>query len=133
MQFGDLAGLTSLPVERIRHRFRNEDVLTVLPVVGGAGRQASLLVATPRELAIVTGDGNAESREWMTYLAPWDTVRLAEADGTTPGTDEDAYGLTVVVGGLPFHARMTGLAGQRALRDFVVATQSRWAAPEPSR
>ncbi len=32
VRIGDLDGLTSLPIEPLSERFRNEEVLTVLPV-----------------------------------------------------------------------------------------------------
>ena len=119
MRFGDLPGLTSLPVDHVRHRFRNEEVLTVLPARATAGRD-SLLVATPFKVAVVTGEAPA-GEHWMTHWAPWDTVRIDDDEAT----DDGMYGLTLSVGRLTFHARLSGLEGQRALRDFVVAVESR--------
>ena len=132
MRFGDLAGLTSLPIERVQHRFRHEEVLTVLPASGPVADRASLLVATPSQLAILTADADPASQQWMTHWAPWDTVRLADEGTVAAATEEETYGLTVQVGGLTFLARLWGPAGQRALRDFVVATQARRAALAPS-
>ena len=57
MQFADLDGLTPLPVEHIEHRFRNEEVITVLPLRGSAG-QPSLVVATPFILAKICSGTN---------------------------------------------------------------------------
>jgi len=125
MHFGDLQGLTSLPVEHVRHRFRGEDVITVLPVRTAAGRQ-SLLVATPSKAAVVIGEAPA-SEHWMTYWAPWDTVRIVDDQAT----DDGVYGLVLSVGRLTFDAQLLGREGQRALRDFVVVVQSRRSAPAP--
>ena len=122
MRFGDLQGLTDLPVEHVQHRFRNEEVITVLPVRGSAGRQ-SLLVATPSKAAVVIGEAPV-SEYWMTYWAPWDTVRIVDDQAT----DDGLYGLTLSVGRLMFDAQLSGREGQRALRDFVVAVQSRHSA-----
>jgi hypothetical protein len=128
MRFGDLAGLTSLPIERVKHRFRHEDVLTVLPVSGEDAGHDSLLVATSPKLAILTTVEHPESKQWMTQWASWDTVGLAVEGVLAAATEEETYGLTVDVGGLTFHARLWGPDGQRALRDFVVAAQARQAA-----
>jgi len=132
MRFGDLAGLTSLPIERVKHRFRHEDVLTVLPVSGEIAGRDSLLVATSPRLAILTTVEHPESHQWMTQWASWDTVGLAVEGALAAATEEETYGLTVDVGGLTFHARLWGPEGQRALRDFVVAAQARQAALAPS-
>ena len=122
MRFGDLPGLTSLPVDHVEHRFRNERVITVLPVRAAAGRD-SLLVATPTKAAVVIGEAQA-GEQWMTYWAPWDTVRIIDDQAT----DDDTYGLTLSVGRLTFDAQLPGREGQRALRDFVVVVQSRHSA-----
>ena len=126
MHFGDLRGLTSLPVEHVRHRFRGEEVIAVLPVRTVAGRQ-SLLVATPSKAAVVIGEAPA-SEHWMTYWAPWDTVRIVD----DLATDDGMYGLTLSVGRLTFDAQLLGREGQRALRDFVVVVQTRRSAPAPA-
>ena len=123
MHFGDLRGLTSLPVEHVRHRFRGEEVITVLPAQTVAGRQ-SLLVATPSKAAVVIGEAPV-SEHWMTYWAPWDTVQIVDDQAT----DDGVYGLTLSVGRLTFDAQLLGRDGQRALRDFVVVVQSRRSAP----
>jgi hypothetical protein len=126
MNFGDLKGLTSLPVEHVRHRFRGEEVITVLPARTIAGRQ-SLLVATPSKAAVVICE-TPVSEHWMTYWAPWDTVRSVDDQAT----DDGMYGLTLSVGKLTFDAQLLGREGQRALRDFVVVVQSRRSAPAPA-
>ena len=123
MRFGDLQGLTSLPVEHVQHRFRGEEVITVLPASTVAGRQ-SLLVATPSKAAVVVGEAPL-SEHWMTYWAPWDTVQIVDDQAT----DDGVYGLTLSVGRLTFDAQLLGREGQRALRDFVVVVQSRRSAP----
>ena len=128
MRFGDLEGLTSLPLDRVSQQFRHEDVLTVLPVSRDVAGGDSLLVATPLKLAVLTSDADPPSDHWMTTWASWDAVRFAgEGDGVLDA-DPEGYGLAVHVGGLTFHAQLAGPAGQRALRDFVVATQARQAA-----
>ena len=124
MRFGDLEGLTSLPIKRIRRRFRNEDILTVLPVSGAAQRD-SVLVATSPTLAVLTSDAGAKSGLWMTQWAPWDAVSFSEDDDADDGLDDDnVYRLTIHVGRLTFVAQLAGPRGQRALRDFVVAAQT---------
>ncbi len=128
MRFGDLEGLTSLPVDGVKRRFRHEDVLTVLPVSGEVAGRDSLLVATPPRLAILTTVEHPGSDQWMTQWVSWDTVGLAVEGALAAATEEETYGLTIDVGGLTFHARLWGPDGQRALRDFVVAAQARQAA-----
>ena len=123
MRLEDLRGLTGLPIEPVRHQLRHEDVVTVLPVRGESGRRDWLLVATPAKLAVLTGDTGPASGHWMTYWAPWDAVRISDEPEMAP--DDDLYRLAVHVGGLTFHAALGGLAGQRALRDFVVAVWAR--------
>ena len=122
MRFEDLRGLTVLPVDHVERRFRNEDIITVLPARAGGG-QPSVLVATPTKAAVVIG-GIPESEHWMTYWAPWETVRIVGDDAT----DDGIYGLTLLIGRLTFDARLPGNDGQRALRVFVVAVQSRQSA-----
>jgi hypothetical protein len=122
MRFGDLQGLTGLPVEHIRHRFRNEDVITVLPASGTEGRQ-TLLVATPSKAAVVVGEAPS-SEHWMTFWAPWDAVRIVDDHAS----DDGSYGLTLSVGKMILDAHLSGVSGQRALRDFVVQVQARRAA-----
>lgn len=124
MRFGDLVGHTSLPIEFVRHRFRNEHVVTVLPVRGSVARQESLLVATPLDLAVVTADADSRSGHWMTRWAPWQSVTLVDDGAVAPATQDGQHGLTVHVGGLTFHARLSGIAGRRAVRDFVIAAQA---------
>ena len=132
MRFEDLPGLTSLPIEPVRHRFRNEEVLTVLPASGEVAARDSLLVATSSKLAILTADADPASHRWMTHWAPWEAVQLADEGALAAATEEETYSLTVYAGGLTFHARLWGPAGQRALRDFVVVVQSRRSAPAPA-
>ena len=118
MWLKDLQSLTSLPVEHVRHRFRNEEVVAVLPTLAPAG-QDSILVATPPKLAVVVG-GGPMGGYWMTYWTSWDTVRIADDEASEDGW----YGLRVSIGERMFQARLHGLQGQRALRDFVVAVQA---------
>lgn len=126
MRFEDLEGLTNLSIEGVRQEFRDEDVITVLPVSEDVSGSDSLLIATPSKLAVLTGDRGAASGHGMTYWAPWDAVRLADESEPVPVPDEEGtYRLAVHVGDLAFHARMSGPAGHRALADFMVALRAR--------
>jgi hypothetical protein len=119
LRIEDLRGLTVLPVEHVERRFRNEEVITVLPARAGGG-QPSVIVATPQKAAVLIGE-MLESEHWMTYWAPWESVRIIGDQAT----DDGIFGLTLAIGRLTFDARMRGHDGQRALRDFVVAVRSR--------
>ena len=123
MRFRNLKGLIDLPIDAVKHRFRNEQVLTVLPVHGAIAGRDSLLVATPNQLAIVTGDGRRHDH-WMMSLTPWDDVRTGEVD-----SEAGTHLLTVHVGTLVFHAELWGPKGEKALRDFVVARNEAIAVP----
>lgn len=120
MRFRNLAGLTSLPIDAVKHRFRNEQVLTVLPVRGGIAGRDSILVATPTELTVVTRDPRRSDR-WMTMLAPWDVVRLEDA---ARHPDDDVHRLDIHIGNLTFHAALAGPKGKRGLADFVIAARA---------
>jgi hypothetical protein len=120
MRFRNLKGLTSLPVDAVKHRFRNEQVLTVLPVYGDVAGRDSLLVATPSELTVVSRDPRRSDR-WMTTLAPWGVVRLDEA---ASHPDDDIHRLDIHIGNLTFHAALAGPKGQRGLSDFVMAARA---------
>ncbi len=111
--------MTDLPVDHMERRFRNEEIITVLPARAGGGR-ASVLVATPLMAAVVIG-GTHDTEHWMTYWAPWESVQIVDDLATQDGV----YGLTLLIGRLTFDARLRGSDGQRALREFVVAVQSR--------
>ena len=124
MRFKELTGLTGLSIDRLCYRFRNEEVITLLPVSDELTGRDCLLVATPVKLAVVIADASPTSEDWMTHWAPWEVVRLAH-EAEPPAEGDDAYQLSVHVGGLTFHAYLCGDAGQRWLRDFVVATQAR--------
>jgi hypothetical protein len=122
MRFKDLKGLTGLPVESIKRRFRNEQVLTVLPVSDVGAKRDSLLIATPSRLALVTGEARPRSDHCMTQLVPWDVVRLADEEAAPE--DDGVHRLVIHVGSLSFHAALPGADGQKALRDFVVIAQA---------
>ncbi len=122
MRFGELRGLTSLPIHRLRDQFRYEDVLTVLPVRDAATSSESLFVATRAVLAILT-TVRVPRGHWMTRWAPWGSVQIVDQSGP-PGPDDDVYRLRVLVGGQMFHAQLTGETGRLALRDFVIAVRS---------
>ena len=121
MRFGELRGLTSLPIQRVREQFRYEEVITVLPVQDAVTSRETLLVATRPMLALLSAV-RMPPGHWITRWAPWDSVRLADPVAP-PDQDEDIHRLTVLVGGRTFHAQLQGESGRRALRDFVVAVR----------
>jgi hypothetical protein len=114
VRFRNAAGLVDLPIYAVEHRFRNEPVLTVLPVRGGVAGRDALLVALPTELAVIIAD--PERRDgWMTYLAPWEVVVLGQVE-----SESGIHRLVVHIDGLVLLAELWGPKGERALRDFVV-------------
>jgi hypothetical protein len=128
VQFMQLRGLTSLPIEQIGRQFRSEDVRAVLPARLLARTTEALLVATTSSLAIVM-PSRAPSMLWKTHWAPLEHVRLS--DGTDPWTEwfDDEYELFVDVGRVRFESRFAGETGRKVLRDFVAAV---WAGPAHS-
>lgn len=119
VRFGELRGLTSLPINRVRDQFRYEEVLTVLPVRDAGSGHETLFVATRPTLALLT-PVRLPPRHWMTRWAPWDSVTIADP-GDPSGQDDELYRLGLLVGSRAFHAQLRGEAGRKALRDFVVA------------
>ena len=118
MRFRNTAGLVDLPIYAIEDRFRNEPVLTVLPVRGAIAARDALLVALPTELAVIIGD--RERRDgWMTYLAPWDVVVLGELE-----SEHGIHRISVEIDGMVLHVELWGPKGERAIRDFRVAAGS---------
>ena len=117
VRFGELRGLTSLPINRVHDQFRYEEVLTVLPVLDAASRE-TLLVATRPMLALLI-PVRVPPRHWMTRWAAWETVSITDP-GAPPGED-DVYRLDVLVGSQTFQAQLRGERGRKALRDFVMA------------
>jgi hypothetical protein len=115
MRFRDLEGLTNLPIDAAEHRYRNEPVLTVLPVRGAVSGRHALLVALPTELAVVTADPGQRVR-WMTSLVPWEAVGLGVIR-----SGSGVHRLNVYAGSLTLLAALTGPTGERALHDFVLA------------
>jgi hypothetical protein len=115
MRFRNLEGLTDLPIEAIRHRFRNEPVLTVLPVHGAVTGRDSLLVALPAQLAVVTADMGGRDGLMMSFV-PWEIVGLGVIR-----SESGTHRLNVYVGSLTLLAELWGPQGERALRDFVIA------------
>jgi hypothetical protein len=122
VRFGELKGLTSLPIPRLVEQFRNEEVLTVLPVRDALAARESLLVATRPKLAVLTTLA-VPAGEWVTWWAPWDAVSVAEPT-TPPAEQDDLHRLTIVIGGQTFHAALRGEAGRKALRDLVAAIRT---------
>jgi len=119
VRFRNAAGLVDLPIYAVEDRFRNEPVLTVLPVRGAIAARDALLVALPAEVAVIIGD--PERRDgWMTYLAPWDVVEVGEID-----SENGSHHLAVRIDSLVLHVELWGPKGERALRDFVVAAGAR--------
>jgi hypothetical protein len=115
VRFRDTAGLIDLPIYAVEHRFRNEPVLTVLPVRGAIGGRDALLVALPTELAVIIAD--PERRDgWMTYLAPWEVVSLWQV-----GSEAGCHRLAIRIDSLVLQAELWGPKGQRALRAFAIA------------
>jgi hypothetical protein len=115
MRFRNAAGLVDLPIYAVEHRFRNEPVLTVLPVRGGVAGRDALLVALPTELAVIIADPERQDG-WMTYLAPWEVVVLGEIK-----SEAGIHRLAIHIDGLVLLAELWGPTGERALRDFAVA------------
>ena len=121
MRFRNAAGLVDLPIYAVEHRFRNEPVLTVLPVRGAIGGRDALLVALPTELAVIIAD--PERRDgWMTYLAPLEVVALGDVE-----SEAGIHRLAITIDSLALMVELWGPTGERALRDFIVAAG---AAPE---
>lgn len=119
MRFGELRGLTSLPIHRVRDQFRYEEVLTVLPVREAITSRETLFVAMPSTLALVMTLRLAQG-QWMTRWVPWDEVSITTPE-ESPGPDVEVYRLGVAVGRQEFLAQLHGEPGRRALRDFVIA------------
>lgn len=137
MQFMQLRGLTSLPIEPIGRQFRDEDVRAVLPARMAARATEALLVATSSALAIVVA-ARAPAMRWKVHWAPLEAIGLS--DGSDPWTEafEDEYQLFVDVGRVRFESHLEGDVGRRVLRDFVAAIVTRptrvplWAGAEAS-
>jgi hypothetical protein len=114
MRFRNVAGLTDLPIYAVEHRFRNEPVLTVLPVRGAIAGRDALLVALPTELAVIIAD--PERRDgWMTYLAPWEVVVVGDVE-----SEHGIHRLVIHIDSLVLQVEQWGPKGAQALRDFVV-------------
>lgn len=119
VRFGELKGLTSLPINLVRDQFRYEEVSTVLPVRDTATSRETLFVATRPMLAILT-PVRVPPRHWITRWAPWDEVSIADP-GAVSGPDDDTYRLGILVGSRAFDVQLRGETGRKALRDFVMA------------
>lgn len=112
MRFRNAAGLVDLPIYAVEHRFRNEPVLTVLPIRGAIAARDALLVALPTEVAVIIAD--PERRDgWLTYLAPWEVVQLGAID-----SEDGTHRLVIRIDSLVLHAELWGPKGECALRDF---------------
>ena len=115
MRFRNLEGLIDLPIDAVRHRFRNEPVLTVLPVHGAITGRDSLLVAMPTDVAVITADPHRR-HGWMMSLVPWAVIGLGVIR-----PESGIYRLNVYVGSLTLEAELWGPMGERAMQDFIVA------------
>jgi hypothetical protein len=124
VQFMQLRGLTSLPIEPIGAQFHSEDVRAVLPARLVARTTEALLVATTSALAIVV-PSKAPATRWKVHWAPLETVRLS--DGTDPWTEafDGEYQLFIDIGRVRFESHLTGETGRKVLRDFVSAVWTR--------
>jgi hypothetical protein len=119
MRFRTLKDLTSLPVERIRGQFRNEEVRCVLPARAAVNATEALLVATTTALAIVVAAPGQPCGRSVTRWAPWDVVRADEAVESTSGAGDGSHHLSVRVDRLRFDSTLSGKAGLKAMRDFI--------------
>lgn len=115
MWFRDLEGLIDLPIDAVEHRFRNEPVLTVLPVHGAITGRDTLLVALAGELAVITAD-TQRAEGFMQSFVPWEMVGFGVIR-----SESGTHRLNVYVGSLTLEAELWGPAGERALRDFHIA------------
>ena len=118
MRFRNLIGLIDLPIDAVEHRFRNEQVLTVLPVHGAMAGSDALLVATSTELAVLITD-NRQPDRWTTYRVPWELVGLGALESEA-GIHRIAIGVDSAV----LSAELWGPEGEQALRDFVIAADA---------
>jgi hypothetical protein len=125
VRFRTLKDLTSLPIERIRPQFRNEEVRSVLPARAAINGTESLLVATTTALAIVTAAPAPESGRWVTRWAPWDVVHPDDDVETTGQAEDGPHHLTVQVDRLRFESVLSGKAGLRIMRDFIASASER--------
>jgi hypothetical protein len=121
MRFGELRGLSSLPIPLLRDQFRYEEVLTVLPAADATTGRETLFVATRPQLAILTTVPMLPG-QWMTRWAPWGSVAVREAPQAPAG--DDVFRLETSVGGRLFHTQLRGEVGRKALRDFIVAVRT---------
>ena len=115
MRFRNLEGLIDLPIDAVRHRFRNEPVLTVLPVHGAITGRDTLLVALPDHVAVLTADPHRREG-WMTSLVHWEAMGVGVIR-----SESGIHRLYVYVGSLTLEAELWGPMGERALQDFIVA------------
>jgi hypothetical protein len=126
MRFDDLHELTTLPSERLGLAFRQERVLAVLPVSEPNTGQATVLVATPNKLGVVTLSRRSNRDRWVTRWAPWDAVRLGTGLAASMGDRSDSrLRAAVRIGGHTFHGVLSGRPGRAALGDFARAVHSR--------
>jgi hypothetical protein len=126
MRLDDLQELTTLPGERLGLAFRSERVLAVLPVSEPSTGQATVLVATPTKLGVVTLSRRSGRDRWVTRWAPWDAVRLGTGVVASAGDrSHSRLRAAIRIGGHTFHGVLSGRPGRAALSDFALAVRSR--------
>ncbi len=113
MRFDGLRHLCSLPAQRLEAALERERVSAVLPVSEVGSGRATVLVATPRKLAIATLRRIAGHDRWVIRWAPWDALRLHEE------ARSGALGRRAIdIGGRSFVLVLGGRPGRAAVRDF---------------
>lgn len=120
-----LRRVTSLPLERAIAALSDCEVRGVIVASGGHAWREHLLAVTSRGLAILrpAARGRETDGDWAIQFVRWPLVRLGELS-ETPAEDHGLrFDLVVRAGRRTFVALLDGPAGQRALRDFVVAVQ----------
>jgi len=113
MRFDGLRHLCSLPAQRLEAALERERVSAVLPVSEVGSGRATVLVATPRKLAIATLRRIAGHDRWVIRWAPWDALRLRE-EGRSGGSRRR----TIDIGGRSFELVLGGRSGRAAMREF---------------
>ncbi len=113
MRFDGLRHLCSLPAERLEAALERERASAVLPVSEVGSGRATVLVATPRKLAIATLRRMAGHDRWVIRWAPWDALLMPEEARSYP------FGRGVIaIGGRSFALVLGGRPGRAAVHDF---------------
>ena len=125
MYLTNLQALTTLPLEPHRNALSHHDLRALIPATSGRAPREHLLAATPEGLSILRPrrDRRGSVTEYGESLVPWDRVSLATVGHPETDDRDDHYDLLIRDGRRTFLVRLTGPAGKRALRDFVVTAQ----------